>query len=150
MFGFVPFLGISIATVAQVGNRLGNNDPLGAKKVVQAAMLIHPVLVTILGIGAFLPVSRHALVGFLARDGSEQLLEQLNWLVRWIILHLAADGVQTVLGGVLTGCGLQQLGLYTNVVVFGGVAIPMIVVFSKVLGLGLKGLFYGIFLAPVL
>ena len=140
---FVPFFGISQAATALVGNDLGSNNPEGAQRVVRTAPILHPFVLVGLALVILLPAPRHLIIQMLAHGGSPELRGSLDWVVQWVVLYVAFDGMQSILVGILTGAGLQRLDFNTNMVVFPFLAVPLVLLLSKPMDLGLKGLFYG-------
>lgn len=61
-----------------------------------------------------------------------------------MILLNFADGVQTVMSGVIQGLGRQMLGLKINVVAFYAIAIPIACLFGFTFKLDIEGLYTGL------
>ena len=58
--------------------------------------------------------------------------------------HVAGEGANTVLAGVLRGCGRQKIGAVINLTMYWGLGLPLSCFMAFKLGLGAMGLWTGL------
>ncbi|KAI6655768.1 hypothetical protein LOD99_1910 [Oopsacas minuta] len=151
MFGiasqiFMVPLGFSVATIVRVGNLLGANNPALARKV--ACLCIGNIIFIgiLFSVGLF--ILRSHLPFLFTTDpciitGGIQAIFVLNIFQNF-------DGLQSVVAGVLKGCGRQGVASITNLIVFQLIGTPLAVIFSVVLKLASKGYWLGMIVAAFL
>ncbi|KAG2449560.1 hypothetical protein HYH02_005093 [Chlamydomonas schloesseri] len=144
---FIAFVACSTAACVTVGNRLGAGDAMGAKFAAVASLLIVPVAWGAAAVALLVPACQNFIInmfvagespdagggdvpvpdpGGLSPDGGE---EALRLVLRHMFIIVAGlvllDGVQTILSGVIQGCGRQRAGAVVNLVAFYVFAVPM-------------------------
>lgn len=76
-----------------MGNELGRNSPHGARRVARAAPIIHPIILSIIALVALLPLTRARIINLLANGGSSAMRADVDWIMRWMVLHIGIDGM---------------------------------------------------------
>ncbi|KXZ47523.1 hypothetical protein GPECTOR_34g682 [Gonium pectorale] len=133
---FIAFVACSTAACVTVGNRLGAGDARGAKFAAAASLLIVPLAAGGAAAALLLEPSREAIIDmFVARtpDGGgagpvpeeDPLRTLLRRMLAIVAGLVALDGVQTLLSGVIQGCGRQRAGALVNFAAFYLVALPL-------------------------
>lgn len=137
---FMVPLGISIAAVTRVGQRIGQRDFKGAQ---QSAWLAMGMGAGVMGVSAILIVLCRNLLPRVYTDDPEVLLAAAS------ILPIAAafqlfDGIQVTGGGVLRGMGSTVPAALTNLVGYYVIALPLAWWFGLHTAWGLAGIWWGL------
>eukprot|EP00045_Choanoeca_perplexa_P012358 m.134720 g.134720 ORF g.134720 m.134720 type:complete len:656 (+) comp15977_c0_seq3:71-2038(+) len=139
-FAFMVPLGISVAASIRVGNYLGANDPVRAKRVALACMAC--VFATSLCSAVVVYSSRRHLPRAFTAD--EKVVDAVAAVLLLVGVFQLFDHTQGVLSGILRGCGLQLYGAAVNVVGYYVIAAPVLGVAAFVAHLEVKGLWVGL------
>ncbi|MBI4703554.1 MAG: MATE family efflux transporter [Deltaproteobacteria bacterium] len=139
-FTFMVVLGVSSAGSVRVGRAIGAADPAGTRRAGLVAM----------GSGAaFMALSATALLLF-PRDLARLLTDQPAVVAAAVPLVAVAavfqlsDGLQAVASGALRGAGDTRFALVANLAGHYAVGLPLAVGLSFGLGLGVVGLWWGL------
>ncbi|KAG2495434.1 hypothetical protein HYH03_006381 [Edaphochlamys debaryana] len=176
---FIAFVACSTAACVTVGNRLGAGDPRGAKFAAAASVLVVPVAWGAAAAALIPARCQSAIIGLFVTPtsgssdpsgdpGSDPevliaVMRQMFVIVAGLVL---VDGIQTILSGVIQGCGRQASGAIVNFVAFYVFAVPLALglAFSFTLpawlpalggqpvglGMGPQGLYLGMAAGPVI
>lgn len=137
---FMVPLGISQATAVMVGQGVGREDPVGARRAAGAGLLLGVLFMVCTAVTFLL------FPGPLARIYTE---EGEVFLLAASLLPLAGvfqvfDGLQVVASGILRGIGDTRTPMILNLLGFWCVGMPVGVWLSFRAGLGPKGLWWGL------
>lgn len=132
--------GLSGAASARVGNDLGAGRPRRAWVTVQAAVLMGTVAM------AFAALALMAGRGLLGRMFSSDaaVVALTATAVPPLAASLVGEGANTVLSGVMRGCGRQRIGAAVNLVTYWVVGLPVSCLLAFKGGLGALGLWTGL------
>ncbi|XP_032471218.1 multidrug and toxin extrusion protein 2-like isoform X10 [Phocoena sinus] len=132
-------MGLSIAVCFRVGTALGAADTVQAKRSAVSGTLC--TVGTSLVVGTLLGLLRNKL-GHIFTNDEEVVALVSKVLPLYVIFHLF-EAVCCLYGGVLRGTGRQAFGAVVNAVTYYVVGLPLGVVLTFVVGLGITGLWLG-------
>ncbi|KAG1658935.1 hypothetical protein FOA52_007127 [Chlamydomonas sp. UWO 241] len=132
--------GLSGAASTRVGNELGAGRPRLAWLNTQVSVLMGTV--SMIFFAALLMAYRHRLGGLFSLDPEVMLLT--SQAVPMLAVSLIGEGANTVLAGVLRGCGRQKIGATINLIAYWGIGLPISCVLAFKMGLGAMGLWTGL------
>jgi hypothetical protein len=132
--------GLSGAASARVGNDLGAGRPRRAWVTVQAAVLMGTVAMAVAAL--VLMAGRHLLGQLFSADAAVVALTATA--VPPLAASLVGEGANTVLSGVMRGCGRQRIGALVNLVTYWGIGLPVSCLLAFKGGLGALGLWTGL------
>ncbi|XP_024608196.1 multidrug and toxin extrusion protein 2-like isoform X2 [Neophocaena asiaeorientalis asiaeorientalis] len=132
-------MGLSIAVCFRVGTALGAADTVQAKRSAVSGTLC--TVGTSLVVGTLLGLLRNKL-GHIFTNDEEVVALVGKVLPLYVIFHLF-EAVCCLYGGVLRGTGRQAFGAVVNAVTYYVVGLPLGVVLTFVVGLGITGLWLG-------
>jgi MATE family multidrug resistance protein len=137
---FMIPLGFSIATTSVVGNSLGANRLVLAKKMGKIAIFTTVGIEICIGICMFFFGKQF--ISLYTNDPQVTLVSE--HAVPVLSGFVLIDGLQCVCGGILKGLGKQSIGAITNVIAFYGIGLPMAWLLCFREGLSVNGLLLGI------
>ncbi|GIL78024.1 hypothetical protein Vretimale_7355 [Volvox reticuliferus] len=153
---FISFVACATAACVTVGNKLGAGDPGGAKLAAAGSLLIVPPAWGLAAVALLVTPCQNAILALFATGeepgGDDPTV--LRGVLRHMFVIVAGlvllDGIQTVLSGVIQGCGRQHAGALVNLVAFYIFALPLalFLAFSLPLPPGLGGGLWGLGLGP--
>lgn len=137
---FMMPLGVSLAAVVRVGNLIGAGKPEEARRAAWLAFAVGGGLMMVSGVGFWL--GRWELPTLFTRNAAAVALAAT-------VLPVAAafqvvDGLQVVGGGILRGMGKTLPAALFNLLGFYGLALPLGWWLGFELGLGVRGLWWGL------
>jgi MATE family multidrug resistance protein len=132
--------GLSGAASARVGNDLGAARPRRAWLTVQAAVLMGTVAMAAAAV--LLMAGRARLGALFSSDAAVVALTATA--VPPLAASLVGEGANTVLSGVMRGCGRQRIGAAVNLVTYWAVGLPLSCALAFRGGLGALGLWTGL------
>ncbi|XP_078176661.1 protein DETOXIFICATION 16-like [Carex rostrata] len=145
----IPF-GLGAAISTRVSNELGAGRPETAKLAVRVVLCL--AVAGGLIVGSILILIRN--VWGYAYSNEEEVVKYVAIMLPILAISNMFDGIQSVLSGVLRGCGWQKIGAFVNLGAFYAVGIPSAIVLAFVFhinGQGLwMGIIFGIFVQVVL
>ncbi|XP_022416515.1 multidrug and toxin extrusion protein 2 isoform X1 [Delphinapterus leucas] len=133
-------MGLSIAVCFRVGTALGAADTVQAKRSAVSGTLC--TVGTSLVVGTLLSLLRNKL-GHIFTNDEEVVALVSKVLPLHVVFHLF-EAVCCLYGGVLRGTGRQAFGAVVNAVTYYIVGLPLGVVLTFVVGLGITGLWLGL------
>jgi len=132
--------GLSGAASTRVGNELGASRPRLAWLNTQVAVLMGTMsMVMFAGV---LMLYRHELGAMFSTDA--EVIALTSFAVPTLAISLIGEGANTVLAGVLRGCGRQKIGATINLVMYWGLGLPFSCILAFKMGLGAMGLWTGL------
>jgi hypothetical protein len=132
--------GLSGAASARVGNDLGAARPRRAWLTVQAAVLMGTVAMAVAAL--VLMAGRQYLGRLFSSDAAVVALTATA--VPPLAASLVGEGANTVLSGVMRGCGRQRIGAAVNLLTYWAVGLPLSCLLAFKGGLGALGLWTGL------
>uniref|UniRef100_A0A7S3R462 Protein DETOXIFICATION n=1 Tax=Dunaliella tertiolecta TaxID=3047 RepID=A0A7S3R462_DUNTE len=132
--------GLSGAASTRVGNELGAGRQRLAWLNTQVAVMMGMASMMIFA-GALM-LSRMQLGAMFATD--PDVVELTSFAVPALAISLIGEGANTVLAGVLRGCGRQKVGAIINLGMYWGVGLPFSCFLAFKCGLGAMGLWTGL------
>ncbi|KAJ4838979.1 Protein DETOXIFICATION 16 [Turnera subulata] len=138
----IPY-GLGGAASTRVSNELGAGRP----KLAQLAVMVVVAIAIVEGIlvGIIL-ISVRNIWGY-AYSNEKQVVKYVAAMLPIIAISNFLDGFQSVLSGIVRGCGWQTIGAYINLGSYYVVGFPSGVLLAFVLHIGGKGLWLGIICA---
>ncbi|KAK7418016.1 ethionine resistance protein [Neonectria magnoliae] len=133
----IPF-GLGVAASARLGNLLGAQDSLGARRLAHSAAILSVLFGTLILI---LLLSTKNVIGGLFND-DERVIALVAKIMPYVALFQIADGLNGSCGGALRGMGRQWVGALVNCVSYYGGALPG-GIYLAFHGWGLPGLWMG-------
>ncbi|XP_021727339.1 protein DETOXIFICATION 16-like isoform X2 [Chenopodium quinoa] len=140
----IPF-GLSGAVSTRVSNELGAGKPQAAKLAVSVVLFL--AISEGIFIGMILILIRN-IWGY-AYSNEEEVVRYVAVMMPILAISNLLDGIQSVLSGIVRGCGRQKIGAFINLGSYYIVGIPFAVLLAFVLHVGGKGLWLGIICALV-
>uniref|UniRef100_A0A803MIJ4 Multidrug and toxic compound extrusion protein n=2 Tax=Chenopodium quinoa TaxID=63459 RepID=A0A803MIJ4_CHEQI len=140
----IPF-GLSGAVSTRVSNELGAGRPQAAKLAVSVVLLL--AISEGIMIGMIL-ISIRNIWGY-AYSNEEEVVKYVAVMMPILAISNLLDGIQSVLSGIVRGCGRQKIGALINLGSYYIVGIPFAVLLAFVLHVGGKGLWLGIICALI-
>ena len=133
-------LGVSAAAAVLVGHAIGRGDPEVARREAGAALAC--------GVG-FMSLTAIVLISFapwLARlfTADPEILAAATALIPIAGVFQVFDGIQGVSGGILRGAGDTQVPMWANLAGYAILAIPLGVWLCFTLGMGARGIWWGL------
>ncbi|XP_047612656.1 multidrug and toxin extrusion protein 2 isoform X1 [Phacochoerus africanus] len=139
-------MGLSIAVCVRVGTALGAADTVQAKRSAVSGMLC--TVGAAMVVGALLSILRNQLGHIFTHD--EEVVALVNKaLPLYIVFHLF-EATCCVFGGVLRGTGRQAFGAIVNAIMYYGVGLPLGIVLTFVVRMGILGLWLGMLACALL
>ena len=138
--------GTSTAAGVATGNAIGAGEPMLARAYARLSLVL---VCCGWGVDIVLLAVFHRAI-FFAYTSSPEVLQQLQGIVVWMCLHHIGDATQFVFQGICRGIGRQAQVARICLVGLWLVALPTSLLFSRVLGLGLHGVFSGFALGLLL
>uniref|UniRef100_A0A8D0RPQ5 Multidrug and toxin extrusion protein n=1 Tax=Sus scrofa TaxID=9823 RepID=A0A8D0RPQ5_PIG len=139
-------MGLSIAVCVRVGTALGAADTVQAKRSAVSGMLC--TVGAAMVVGALLSILRNKLGHIFTHD--EEVVALVNKaLPLYIIFHLF-EATCCVYGGVLRGTGRQAFGAIVNAIMYYAVGLPLGIVLTFVVRMGILGLWLGMLACALL
>ncbi|XP_049558386.1 multidrug and toxin extrusion protein 2 isoform X16 [Orcinus orca] len=132
-------MGLSIAVCFRVGTALGAADTVQAKRSAVSGTLC--TVGTSLVVGTLLSLLRNKL-GHIFTNDEEVVALVSKVLPLYVVFHLF-EAVCCLYGGVLRGTGRQAFGAVVNAITYYVIGLPLGVVLTFVVGLGITGLWLG-------
>ncbi|GFH13564.1 multidrug and toxic compound extrusion protein, partial [Haematococcus lacustris] len=132
--------GLSGAASTRVGNELGGSRPRLAWLNTQVAVLMGTVSMIIFA--AVLMMMRNQLGAMFSED--QEVITLTSFAVPTLAMSLIGEGANTVLAGVLRGCGRQKIGATINLVMYWGLGLPFSCFLAFRMGMGAMGLWTGL------
>ena len=135
-------LGVSAAAAVLVGQEVGRDNPHGARRAARTALLVGAsfMLTT-----AALFLTAPGLLAGLYTDSNAVLLVATS-LLPLAALFQVFDGIQVVASGVLRGLGDTKSPMLINLIGFWAVGIPAGLLLGFRVGMGARGLWWGLVL----
>uniref|UniRef100_A0A8D0W8K1 Multidrug and toxin extrusion protein n=1 Tax=Sus scrofa TaxID=9823 RepID=A0A8D0W8K1_PIG len=139
-------MGLSIAVCVRVGTALGAADTVQAKRSAVSGMLC--TVGAAMVVGALLSILRNKLGHIFTHD--EEVVALVNKaLPLYIVFHLF-EATCCVYGGVLRGTGRQAFGAIVNAIMYYAVGLPLGIVLTFVVRMGILGLWLGMLACALL
>jgi MATE family multidrug resistance protein len=135
-------LGVSAAAAVLVGQAVGRDDPLVARRSARTALIVGAGFMLVTG-AIFLTVPR--LLAGIYTNSPAALLVAAS-LLPLAGLFQVFDGIQVVAGGVLRGFGDTRSPMVINLIGFWAVGIPAGLLLGFTAGMGAQGLWWGLVL----
>ncbi|PNH05195.1 MATE efflux family protein 5 [Tetrabaena socialis] len=132
--------GLSGAASTRVGNELGASRPRQAWLNTQVSVLMGTVIMMVCA--GLLLLGRDQLGAIFAAEREVVLLT--SQAVPTLAISLIGEGANTVLAGVLRGCGRQKIGAQINLFMYWGIGLPFACLLAFRMGLGAMGLWTGL------
>ncbi|GIL78274.1 hypothetical protein Vretimale_7649 [Volvox reticuliferus] len=132
--------GLSGGVSTRVGNELGASRPRQAWLNTQVSVLMGTVIMIICA--GMLLLFRDQLGALFSGDREVVLLT--SQAVPTLAISLIGEGANTVLAGVLRGCGRQKIGAQINLFMYWGLGLPFACLLAFRMGLGAMGLWTGL------
>ncbi|MEW5297746.1 MAG: hypothetical protein WDW36_000930 [Sanguina aurantia] len=132
--------GLSGAASTRVGNELGADRPRQAWLNTQVAVFLGTV--SMIGFAGSLLLLRNHVGAWFSGDPEVVLLT--SQAVPTLAISLIGEGANTVLAGVLRGCGRQKIGATINLVMYWGLGLPFSCFLAFRVGMGAMGLWTGL------
>ena len=139
-FSFMVPLAISSAGAVRVGQQLGASDPLGARDAGWAALLVGGGFMTVSAL-FFLTFPR-VVFGVFTDDVA--VVAVGVGLLRIAAAFQLFDGVQVVANGILRGSGNTRIAMWTSIVAYWGIGLPLAWALCFPFELGVQGLWGGL------
>jgi MATE family multidrug resistance protein len=137
---FMIPLSIATASGVRVGQRLGGNDPVGAKQTCWLSVLMAMSYMFVNGIVLF---SAKSVLGHLFTDDPDVMLA-VEKITPIAALFQLFDGAQVAAGGVLRGMGKQTMGAVMIFIAYYVIGLPLGCFFAFYVVWGLSGLWLGL------
>jgi MATE family multidrug resistance protein len=135
-------LGVSAAAAVLVGQEVGRDNPHGARRSARAALVTGVAFMLVTG-ALFLSAPR-LLAGLYTSSGA--VLAVAAALLPLAGLFQVFDGIQVVASGILRGLGDTRSPMLINLIGFWAVGIPAGVLLGFRVGMGARGLWWGLVL----
>ncbi|TVU32459.1 hypothetical protein EJB05_24190, partial [Eragrostis curvula] len=139
-FALMIPIGLGAAISTRVSNELGAGRPRAARLATRVVMFL--ALLVCVSEGLLMVLARN-LFGYVYSDDGE-VAKYTARVVPVLAVAILFDGLQSVLSGVVVGCGRQNLGAIINLVAFYVVGVPAALFFAFVCRLEGVGLWYGL------
>ncbi|GAQ87331.1 MATE efflux family protein [Klebsormidium nitens] len=141
------YVGLGNAVSTRVATELGRGSVLGAQRAARVG-LGWSVVVGVVATALMLALHRQWPLLFI--DGADrQLLDLCTGLMLFASLNLFGDSIQVTAGGVLRGCGRQDLGAVLALASYYAIAVPAAAVGGFVLKWSVWGIFGGMFIGVI-
>ena len=137
---FMVALGIATATGIRVGNAVGADDPVAARRAGWVGVFL--VSAVFLPISAGLWLFADALAAVYTQDAV--VTRAAAGAIATIAAFTLFDGIQGTLVGAMRGYGETRISLINQIVSFWIIAIPVSLTLAFGAGFGLTGLIYGL------
>eukprot|EP01018_Ginkgo_biloba_P023162 Gb_22976 [translate_table: standard] len=134
----IPF-GLNVAISIRVSNELGAGNAEAACSSVFVALATSSVISILFAIA--LLVSKNIL-GYLFTNSSS-VAERVSELVPFLTASILLNGIQAVLSGAATGCGLQYYVAYVNMLSCYIVGLPLGILICFKFNMGITGIWSG-------
>jgi MATE family multidrug resistance protein len=122
-FCFVFPFAFSVAGSARVGNLLGAGNQIGAEFAAKVG--VANAAIASASVGCFLFFTPHTFIPSLFAPNEQEVILETAKTIPFLAFYVFADGVQTALNGVITGCGRQRVAMPIVVVAYWAVAVPL-------------------------
>uniref|UniRef100_A0A8C0MBL8 Multidrug and toxin extrusion protein n=1 Tax=Canis lupus familiaris TaxID=9615 RepID=A0A8C0MBL8_CANLF len=132
-------LGLSNAVCVRVGTSLGAADTVQAKRSAISGMLC--TVGTSLVVGMLLSILKNKLGHIFTND--EEVIALVNEVLPIYIVFQLFEAICCVYGGVLRGTGKQAFGALANAVMYYVIGLPLGIVLTFVVRMGIMGLWLG-------
>eukprot|EP00195_Chlamydomonas_chlamydogama_P009762 CAMPEP_0202901800 /NCGR_PEP_ID=MMETSP1392-20130828/14735_1 /ASSEMBLY_ACC=CAM_ASM_000868 /TAXON_ID=225041 /ORGANISM="Chlamydomonas chlamydogama, Strain SAG 11-48b" /LENGTH=532 /DNA_ID=CAMNT_0049588419 /DNA_START=201 /DNA_END=1799 /DNA_ORIENTATION=- len=132
--------GLSGAASTRVGNELGAGRPRLAWLNTQVSVLMGTLSMMLFA--GLLLMYRNHLGALFSMD--YEVIVLTSQAVPMLALSLVGEGANTVLAGVLRGCGRQRIGAIINLGMYWGLGLPFSCILAFKMGLGAMGLWTGL------
>ena len=132
-------IGYTVAATVRVGNLLGANCPVLARKAAFLSLIIILVIGIHFSVGVLL--LRSYIPYLFTRDRC--IVAGTSGALFITAVYENFDGFQLLAGGVLKGCGRQGIASLTNLFIYQVIAAPLAICLSVVLRLHTKGYWIG-------
>ncbi|KAL5549064.1 hypothetical protein UlMin_004295 [Ulmus minor] len=136
-------LGLSGVVSVRVSNELGAGRP----QVARLAVCVSLSMVVTEGILAATVMILGRRVWGYCYSKEEQVVKYVGEMLVLIALSHSFDGIQSILSGIVRGCGRQKIGAFVNIAAYYLVGIPIAIVLAFFFHIGGKGLWVGIIVA---
>jgi MATE family multidrug resistance protein len=133
-------LGLSIGAAARVGNLIGAREPLRVRRACATALSLGGGVMAVFGMGFV--VFRNVLPRLYLEDPAVLVLAAALLPIGGAFQ--IADGLQVVGAGLMRGMGRPKVGAMVNLVGFYGLGLPLAWLLAFPLGLGLRGIWWGL------
>ena len=122
-FCFMFPVSFAISASARVGSLLGAKDPQGAAFAAKVSILCAATISMVIGILLFsIP---HTFLPSLFAPGEEGVILETSRTIPLLAVYVFADGIQSVLSGIIKGCGRQLVTVPVVVVAYWVVGVPL-------------------------
>jgi MATE family multidrug resistance protein len=142
-FLFLSFpMAIGIGASIRVGQLIGSQRPVDAKKCFHASMFL------CISTQSALIVSLYSCKKWLSRlfTNDDEVSSIALHLLSIMFIIMLGDTINVTIGGVLRGLGKQNWYLMSNLIPSWLFAIPMSIIFAFKMSLGIEGLWWGMLL----
>ncbi|XP_043759922.1 multidrug and toxin extrusion protein 2 isoform X2 [Cervus elaphus] len=139
-------MGLSIAVCVRVGTALGAADTVQAKRSAISGTLC--TVGTSLVVGVLLSLLRNKLGHIFTND--EEVVGLVNKVLPLYIFFQLFDALCCLYAGVLRGTGRQAFGAVVNAVMYYAIGLPLGVVLTFLVGMGVMGLWLGMLVCVML
>jgi MATE family multidrug resistance protein len=137
---FMVPLGVSMGASARVGNLIGADDVDGMRRAVRIALMLGAGAMLFSGLG--LTLLRFQLPRLYTDDAA--LIAMAAQVLPLAGAFQLSDGTQVVAAGVLRGMGRPHAATLINLLGYYLLALPLGYLLAFPLGLGLRGIWYGL------
>ncbi|XP_024420920.2 multidrug and toxin extrusion protein 2 [Desmodus rotundus] len=132
-------MGLSISVCVRVGMFLGASDTVQAKRSAVSGVLC--IVGISLVISALLSILRNKLGYIFTND--EEAIALVNKVLPIYIVFQLFEGICCVYSGVLRGTGRQAFGALANAIAYYVIGLPLGIVLTFLVGMGIVGLWLG-------
>ncbi|XP_044795101.2 multidrug and toxin extrusion protein 2 isoform X3 [Bubalus bubalis] len=139
-------MGLSIAVCVRVGTALGAADTVQAKRSAISGTLC--TVGTSLVVGILLSLLRNKLGHIFTND--EEVVALVNKVLPLYIFFQLFEALCCLYAGVLRGTGRQAFGAVVNAVMYYAIGLPLGVVLTFLVGMGIMGLWLGMLVCVML
>jgi MATE family multidrug resistance protein len=138
-FAYMLALGIGIATTSLIGNALGADRMLLAKRILNLSLKCIVSLELVLG----LIIATCGQYFILIFTTDEEVLRVARAAMNSLALLTVIDGIQCIASSAMKGAGKQFIGAIMNLVAFYAIGLPLAWMFCFKMKLGVSGLLLG-------
>jgi multidrug resistance protein, MATE family len=121
----IPLMGLGIGTNVLVANKIGSGENDAILRVIKAAFYIAFIYVSVMTVLELL-FTDYFLYPFLASNAEQEMISVASDVIKVLFTYAIGFAFSMILGGALEAVGMTKHVLWTRVIVFWGISLPII------------------------
>jgi multidrug resistance protein, MATE family len=121
----IPLMGLGIGTNVLIANKVGSGENAAILRVIKAAFCVAFIYVSFMTLLELL-YTDHFLYPFISANADQEMVSVASDVIKVLFTYAIGFAFSMILGGALEAVGMTGHVLWTRVIVFWGISLPII------------------------